>query len=85
MAAGRPVVATSVDGTPEAVRDGRTGHLAPPGDIEGLARAAVTILRDSQLARSLGEAGRHLAGEWDIDDMVRRQEDLYLTLLADRA
>ncbi len=39
MAAGVPVVATSVPGVPEAVRDGREGVLAAPGDAADLAQA----------------------------------------------
>ena len=39
MACGTPVVATSVSGLPEVVRDGRTGILLPPGDPAALAQA----------------------------------------------
>jgi glycosyltransferase involved in cell wall biosynthesis len=80
MAAGRPVVATAVDGTPEAVREGETGHLVPPRDPEALAARLASLLRDPEAARRLGEAGRRLVDEWDIDRMVRRQEDLYEAL-----
>lgn len=83
MAAGRPVVATAVDGTPEAVREGETGHLVPPRDPDALAARLVPLLADREAARKLGEAGRRLVEEWDIDLMVRRQEELYLEL--DRA
>jgi glycosyltransferase involved in cell wall biosynthesis len=80
MAAGKPVVATAVDGTPEAVRDGLTGYLAPPRDPERLAERVTALLRDREAARRMGEAGRDLAEEWDIDRMVRRQEELYRRL-----
>jgi glycosyltransferase involved in cell wall biosynthesis len=58
MAQGKPVVATSVGGTPELVRDGETGLLVPPGDVEALQRALALLLGDGPLARRLGEAGR---------------------------
>ncbi|PYN14724.1 MAG: hypothetical protein DME05_14400, partial [Candidatus Rokuibacteriota bacterium] len=38
LAAGRPMVASAVDGTPEVVVDGATGLTVPPGDAAGLAR-----------------------------------------------
>jgi glycosyltransferase involved in cell wall biosynthesis len=81
MAAGRPVVATAVDGTPEAVLEGVTGHLAAPGDVERLARRVAGVLGDRELARRLGEAARGRVEEWDIRTMVRRQESLYTELL----
>ncbi len=82
MATGLPIVATDVDGTPEAVRDGETGYLLAPGDIEGLARRVVELCRDPALRRRMGDAGRRRVGAWDIDDMVRRQERLYEGLVA---
>lgn len=63
MAAARPVVATRVGGTPEAVVDGETGLLVPPGDVEALAAALDSLLGDSDLARRLGEAGRRRVEE----------------------
>jgi glycosyltransferase involved in cell wall biosynthesis len=54
----RPVVATAVDGTPEVVRDGRTGRLVPPGDPAALAGALLGLLRDPEAARRMGQSGR---------------------------
>lgn len=63
MAAARPVVATPVGGTPEAVVDGETGELVPPGDVEALARALDGLLSDPDRARRLGESGRRRVEE----------------------
>ncbi len=81
MAAGVPIVATCVDGAPEAVREGLNGYLLPPRDIKGLAEKVIYLLRHPDLARKMGQEGTRLVGEFDIDDMVRQQEELYLTLL----
>jgi glycosyltransferase involved in cell wall biosynthesis len=83
MAAGKPVVATAVDGTPEAVRDGVTGFLHPPHDVDGLARSVVRLLENPDLAHEMGQRGAAVVGAWDIDEMVRRQEELYLELIAE--
>jgi glycosyltransferase involved in cell wall biosynthesis len=44
MACGVPVVATRVEGVPEAIRDGREGVLAEPNDAAGLARAILRVV-----------------------------------------
>jgi glycosyltransferase involved in cell wall biosynthesis len=45
---GRPVVATAVGGLPAAVRDGVDGLLAPPGDVDALARAIERVSRERE-------------------------------------
>lgn len=44
MAAGKPVVATAIGGTDEAVIHGETGLLVPPADPAALAQAIQTVL-----------------------------------------
>lgn len=85
MAAGRPIVATAVNGSPEAVVEGESGYLAPAGDTALMAARVVELLRDPARRLRMGEAGRRLAAEWDIDGMVRAQEALYETLLREAA
>ena len=55
---GKPVVATTVAGVPEAVEHGVSGLLVEPGDNEGLSSALVRLLNDGEKARSMGENGR---------------------------
>lgn len=57
MAAGRPVVASAVDGLAEVVVDGQTGTLVPPGDPGALAAALVQLLKDPDLAYIYGKSG----------------------------
>jgi glycosyltransferase involved in cell wall biosynthesis len=80
-ASGVPVVATAVDGTPEIVADGVTGFLVQPGDIEGLADAVGRLLTDDSVHRRLSLASRQRLEEFDIDRMVRQQEELYRWVL----
>jgi hypothetical protein len=58
MAAGRPVVATNVGGSPEIVVDGETGYLVPLHDIEAMADRLVSLVANPELAGRMGEAGR---------------------------
>jgi len=83
MAAGLPVVATRVGGTPEAVTDGEQGLLVPPGDSQALASAISRVLSDPLLAMRLGNNGRRrVAEEFSFEAVVRRTEALYRELLA---
>ena len=85
MAAGLPVVATAVGGTPEAVVDGVTGLLVPPQDPGALACAIERLLRDPDLRRTMGQAGRRRVEQhFDVWETVRQVEDLYETLLREK-
>jgi glycosyltransferase involved in cell wall biosynthesis len=61
MERSRPVIAASIGGLGELVRDGETGLLVPPGEAEPLAAAIVRLAGDLELARQMGEAGRRRA------------------------
>jgi len=82
QAAGIPVVATRVDGNAEAVLDGKTGFLVPAGDSTALAALAVRLLRDRELARRLGSAGRDFAQRFDLKHTCARVLELYDSLFA---
>ena len=58
MACGVPQVTTAVGGTPEAVRDGKTGLLCPPADPPALADRIVRLLGDPALRARMSEASR---------------------------
>jgi glycosyltransferase involved in cell wall biosynthesis len=77
-AAGLPVVATTVGGTPETVEHERTGLLVPPGDECSLAEAVIGLLRDPALRAEFGTAGRILAEQrFDLKQWATRLADLY--------
>jgi glycosyltransferase involved in cell wall biosynthesis len=82
MAAGRAIVASAVDGTPEAVVDGRNGLLFAAGDTAAGATHVLRLLTDPGLRSTLAQAGRQAVGEFDQDTMVRQQEALYIQLLS---
>ena len=59
-AAGRPVIGSRFSGIPEAVADGETGFLVPPGDEDAIAECVVRLARHPTDARRMGAAGRAL-------------------------
>jgi glycosyltransferase involved in cell wall biosynthesis len=82
MASGIPVVATDVNGSPEAVKNGLNGYLLPPGDVAGMAQKIIYLLNNPGEARAMGQKGRELVEEFDIWKMVKQQELLYANLTA---
>lgn len=81
MAAALPVVATRVGGTDEAVLDGVTGRLVPPGDPEALGAAIAASLSRPDEAARLGAAGRErFDGAFTASRMADETARLYETL-----
>jgi glycosyltransferase involved in cell wall biosynthesis len=82
MAAARPVVATDVGGAREAIVHGETGYLVPAGQHEQLADYIISLLRDPDSARSLGESGRRRVNEkFSTLKQLQNVESLYTELL----
>ncbi len=82
MAAGKPTVGFSLDGTPEAIIDGKTGYLCPPESVMSVAAAVTKLLKAPEKAKEMGEAGRELAQKrWDWHLMVDVLEKEYQELL----
>jgi glycosyltransferase involved in cell wall biosynthesis len=85
MAAGVPVVASSVEGVPEAIRDGLDGVLAAPGDPHALAAAIRRVIDgelDWQALRTTAVA-RH-AEQFSDRAMAARLAEVYREILAGR-
>lgn len=78
MACKKPVVASNIDAIPEIVDNGKTGFLVSPKDTKALAEAIIKILQDSNLLKSLGDAGYHRAiSEFSINKMVTKTTEVY--------
>jgi glycosyltransferase involved in cell wall biosynthesis len=70
MAAGLPVVATSVGGLPEVVQNGKTGWLVPAGDPAALAERILVLARDPGLRQQMGRLGRERAQSMFAEDKM---------------
>lgn len=82
MAAGKPVVATAVDGVPEIVIDGETGLLHRHRDDEQLAAQLLALLQDDERARVLGAAGRRFVQtNFSHERFVSNVVDLYKDMI----
>ena len=78
MAAGLPVVATSVGGNPEAVVHGVTGWLTPPHHPAKLAEKMIDLLNNGEKSEKWGERGRALVKrKFSVERMVSKHLELY--------
>ena len=80
-AAGRSVIATTVGGLREVVRDGETGILIPAGEVEALVQAIIRLAGDVELMNKMGRAGHEFVKNnytWDksLDLMCELYERL---------
>lgn len=82
LASGVPVVGTRVDGAPEVIHEGVTGFLVEAGDVRALADRVLYLLAHPEEAQQMGRNGQKLPREFDIHEMVRRQEEEYGRFLA---
>ncbi|WP_421902064.1 glycosyltransferase [Maridesulfovibrio sp.] len=77
-----PVVATKAGGSPEAMIHEKTGFVCDIGDIDTMAQSVVTILKNDQLAKSMGHAGHTFVSEqYSLDGMLKSIKSLYEELI----
>jgi glycosyltransferase involved in cell wall biosynthesis len=81
-AAGRYVVATKLDGIPEAIVSGQNGILLDPLDSEAFAQAILELLEDDERRKQLGQQAREFVWRrysWDI--IARRYLRVFLEVI----
>lgn len=82
MAAGKAVIATDVGGASEAVEEGITGFVVPPGDSDALAEKILLLAQNGEMRLKMGEAGRMRAEKlFSIEENIRKTERVYRELL----
>lgn len=86
MAAGKPVIATRVGGTDEAIEHGQSGMLVPAADPTHLAQSINTLIADRGLARRLAAAGlARVRMQFSAAAMLRGVEATYDDVLGTSA
>ncbi len=81
MAAGVPILATTVGGIPEAVESGVSAILVPPADISGLTDALASLLNNSAAAAALGNAARNAARAFSPEAYATRLLRIYASVM----
>jgi glycosyltransferase involved in cell wall biosynthesis len=81
MSAGKPVVAAAMGGLAEIVRDGETGFLVGPGQVEHAAERVLALLDDTSLREHMGQAGSHrVDAEFSSAAYAARFQALYRSI-----
>jgi glycosyltransferase involved in cell wall biosynthesis len=82
MAAGKPIVATAVSGTVQAMTHGQTGLVVPPRDSQALANAIVQLLSKPAQAQAMGRAAKqHVTINYSAQKQANEHLALYRQLL----
>ena len=81
MACGIPVIGSTAGGIPEVVKHGRSGMLAPIGDVDQMAEHALLLLRDKSMWQSFSDAARAHATLFSSQEKVAQYEGLYERLM----
>ncbi len=81
LSCGVPVVGANVGGLPEVVRHGVTGALAPLGDVDAMASAAIRLLQPDAWAKASAAAAADASARFSTADVVAKYEALYLEAL----
>ncbi len=85
LASGKPAIGFALDGTPEAIIDGKTGFLCAPGDSTAVAERVVRLLKNPDEAARIGASGREFVRDkWDWRMMVNYLERDYTNLLGSK-
>lgn len=83
LACGTPVVATSVDGTPEVVTDNENGFLVPANDPRRLAEKIQYLLENPSLRVKMGKEGRNrMIEDFSMDVLLKRLRRFYEEILS---
>jgi N-acetyl-alpha-D-glucosaminyl L-malate synthase BshA len=78
LASGVPVVGTKTGGLVEVVKEGITGALCEPGDVDAMAAASIAILSDHERWETMSrDAAADARARFSRDEIVQQYESLY--------
>lgn len=83
MAAGKPIVASNIGGIQDLVKHGQNGFLVEPGQPRALSQEIKKLLGDRKMRDDMGEKGREMAGNFSVEKMMEKIENLYSCYLPD--
>lgn len=86
MGAGKPVIASAVDGVNEVIIDGESGFLVEPKDINGLAIKMLEVLQTPGKWKEIGNQAReYVKTNHSVEKMVAKYDDCFKKCMADNS
>jgi N-acetyl-alpha-D-glucosaminyl L-malate synthase BshA len=82
MACGVPVISSNAGGLPEVNKDGFSGYLSEVGDVNGMAKNAMKILKEDAVLTEFKKNALITAQQFDIKKILPLYEDLYQRAIA---
>ena len=77
MAAKSAVISTNTGGLPEVNIDGITGYLSNLGDVDDMAKNAISILKDDAILEEFKENAREHTKRFSLENILPVYEDIY--------
>jgi phosphatidylinositol alpha-mannosyltransferase len=85
MAAGKPIVASNLEGYATLVTHGAQGLLVPPKNEKKLAEALISLMADERLRQEMGARGKAKASEYGWETVAQRVMEFYIRVLSERS
>ncbi|WP_042457792.1 N-acetyl-alpha-D-glucosaminyl L-malate synthase BshA [Neobacillus dielmonensis] len=83
MACGVPCIGTNVGGIPEVIEHGVTGYICEVGDVPGISRKGIELLKDSSVHHQFSQEAQTIAKrKFNTENIVEQYESIYYNLLA---
>jgi len=77
MAAGLPIIATNVGAITEILENQKTGLIVPPADLQTLAEAIASFIKNPEQARQLGASAKETVKKFDLAITVEKTKNIY--------
>ena len=84
MVCGLPAVSFDFKcGPRDIIKEGENGLVVKDGDIDGLAKAMMTVMRDDELRKRMGESAKRVVEPYSEERVMKKWIDLYEETIAD--
>ncbi|QTE23169.1 N-acetyl-alpha-D-glucosaminyl L-malate synthase BshA [Polaribacter cellanae] len=77
MAAGTSVISTNTGGLPEVNIQGKTGYLSNLGDVEDMAKNAISILKDDAILEKFKQNAKEHTKQFSLENILPVYEEIY--------